>query len=792
MKRKIKRTVSAMLACVLLLALLPASALAAGSWAAGYMKNAVDNGWIGADQEASTDKEVTRAEFAVILWKALGSPAAQGECPFTDVTGDEAKAAVAALSEKGVVSGDGAAFNPNGTLTREAGILMLVRAFGLEAADKNAAASFADWADVADYAKDAMAAAVEKGIVAGVGGNRLAPGQTLTLGQVTKLTDIASAVGKTALISADDAIESVSTLGFVDVDGSKAYAIVIKYNVDLTGAEVSLDDFAIEDYGLTLSDKDLDSGSEPGKPLKIYVNNEPATSENGGSGTGNYVIIEINTNFTVSRFPRSWKVTVFAGVEQTAVIKTDAYTITPSTEKKINYEEFEYIGINPMTGGLRDPEYYNYALDGTYIIEGIEDYELHTIEDQTAFYAEHCFEEADGNYYDFWLPYALYVPEDYDPNLEYALVLHIHDAGSMSSDPRLTLTEAQGPANYASDRFQQLAKDQGLGGAIVVCPAIAEMFDMDGDGQGEFELRISRDNWTLSCGSQAVWKLMDHLTETYSIDTNRIYGSGQSMGGMTVMAMAAQRDNYFAALLPMSCQWGQNFDKGYEFNGKVYYNAPADNEVIYDTDADGNAYDYNNWYYVCSDDNILFLWTEEYPEYRLLYHDLCGVEVESTTMLLDSEHNTTDAERSALIKELVSRESDLGLRHVYLTGTVGHMSAWFYGHGTSAVYEWLLSQTRETEMAREKLDLNKPFVLADEQLKDELHVYSNEKDGSTIYFPTGAAGSGTQGYNSACSALGSQAKLYPGWPDNVMIDPAPEGYEPPAETGGPGGGGPQG
>lgn len=762
MKRTVKRTISAMLACVLLLALLPASALAAGNWAAGYMKNAIDNGWIGADQEASTDKKVTRAEFAVILWKALGSPAAQGECAFTDVTGDEAKAAVAALAEKGIVSGDGTTFDANGTLTRQAGILMLARAFSLEASDKNAAAGFADWADVADYAKDAVAAAVEKGIVAGVGGNRLAPDQALTLGEVTKLTDIASASATTTLISADDAVKSVQTLGFVDIDGSKTYAIVVEYTVDLTGAKLALSDFEINDYGTSLSENDLNTGSDPGKPLKIYVNDEPATSENGGSGTGNYVIIEVNTDFSVGRFPRSWKITMAAGVKQTGTIKTATYTITPATKAVINYEEEVYIGYNPMTGQPRDPEYYNYALDGTYMIEGIEDYELHTIESGTAFKATHCFDEGNGQYWDFDLPYALFVPDDYDSSKEYALVLHIHDAGSMSSDPRLTLTEAQGPANYASDEFQQLLKDQGLGGAIVVCPAIEEFFYMNEENP-EYELRMARDNWTLSCGAQAIWKLMDSITDEYSIDTNRIYGSGQSMGGMTVMAMAAQRDNYFAAIVPMSCQWGQNFNKEYEFNGTSYYNAPADGEVIYATDADGNAYDYNNWYYVCSDDNILFIWTEETPEFMLLYRDLLGVEVESTTMLLSDDTNMTNEERSALINELANRDSDLGLRYVYLTGSVGHMSAWFYGHGTSAVYEWMTSQTRETEMAREKLDLNKPFVLADEQLMDDAHTYSTEKDGTVIYYPTGAFGSGTEGYNSACSALGSQAKLNPGW-----------------------------
>ena len=63
---------------------------------------------------------------------------------------------------------------------------------------------------------------------------------------------------------------------------------------------------------------------------------------------------------------------------------------------------------------------------------------------------------------------------------------------------------------------------------LIVCPAVAEFFDMD-EEHPNYELRISRDNWTLSCAAPAVWELLDYLTENYSIDSNRIYGSGQSM-----------------------------------------------------------------------------------------------------------------------------------------------------------------------------------------------------------------------------------------------------------------------
>ena len=562
------------------------------------------------------------------------------------------------------------------------------------------------------------------------------------------------------LPKADDVIESLETRGFVDIDGSKTNAIVIKYGVDLTGADIDLSTFEINDYGTTLSENDLNAGSNPGVALKAYVNDKPEISVIGGSGTGNYVIIEVNTDYSVNRFARSWEITMAADAKQVKPIHTAKTVIIPNTKKIVNYTVENYVGYNPMTGQPRDSEYYNYAIKGTYTIAGIENYELHTIEDGTAFKATHCFDEANGKYWDFDLPYALYVPSDYDPSKKYALVLQIHDDGSMSSNPMLPLTEAQGPSNYASKEFQQLAKDQGLGGAIIVCPAIAEFFNMDKE-HPEYALRMARDNWTLSCGVPAIWQLMDSLTKTYNVDSNRIYGSGQSMGGMTIMAMAAQRDNYFAAIMPMSCVWGTNFNKDYAFNGSTYYNAPADGKIIWNVDDEGNPCDYNNWFYICSDDNILYLNTDSNPEYMTLFKDLCAIKVEEAPLVLTK--STTIAERNTLVKELVSRKSDLGIYQITLSGNVGHMSAWFYGHGTFACYEWLMNQTRETEMARHKLDINKSYVLAKQQLQTKDRVYATEKDGTAIYYPTGKLGSGTIGYNSACTTLGSDVKLYAGW-----------------------------
>ena len=564
-------------------------------------------------------------------------------------------------------------------------------------------------------------------------------------------------------LSAEDAIVSVNAIGFVEEDGSKLKAIVVEYSQDMSGAEITDSTYEITDYGTSLDESSIQLGSDPGAFVKAYVNDLPETSENGGSGSGNYVIIEVNTDYQVNRYTRSYEITMAAGVTQKEDIVTDNGIISASDVEKNNYEYKAYTSYDANTGENREPEYYNFAIEGSYTIEGIEDYELHKIEAGTAFKATNCFDEANGEYWDLDLPYAIYVPEDYDPSKKYALVLHIHDAGSMSSDPMLTLCESQAASNYASEEFQQMAKDQGLGGAIIVCPAVAEFYNMDEENPNYY-LRMSRDNYTLSCAAPAIWELMDEITSEYSIDTDRIYGSGQSMGGMTVMAMAAQRDNYFAALLPMSCKWGNNYNKDYEFNGETYFNAPQDGTIIWKEDSDGNEVDYNNWFYLTSDDNILYLNTEgENVEYRFLYKDLCGIDVNTAEMYLDE--TSTEEKRNEIVKDLVSQPNELGIYQVVMSGEVGHMSAWFYGHGTSAVYEWLLSQTRETEMEREKLALDKPYEFADVQLETDDRIYYQDRNGSDekAYYPTGAEGAGTADYNYGLSALGSRLTIAPGW-----------------------------
>ena len=124
----------------------------------------------------------TRAQIVTFLWRAAGSPEPKGMSGFVDVSADAYYAkAVAWAVEQGIVSGTSATtFSPDAVCTRAQSVAFLYRAFGTRT-DK--AAGFSDVSTDAYYA-DAVAWAVENGVVSGIGGGLFAPDQDCARGQI--------------------------------------------------------------------------------------------------------------------------------------------------------------------------------------------------------------------------------------------------------------------------------------------------------------------------------------------------------------------------------------------------------------------------------------------------------------------------------------------------------------------------------------------------------------------------------------------------------------------------------
>ena len=576
---------------------------------------------------------------------------------------------------------------------------------------------------------------------------------------VAASTDSTASAKAPRTITADEAISSVTTTGFVDVDGAKVQTVAIKYNVDLKGAKIDLSSFKVWDYA---QGQAVQLGSNPGVPVSIYIDDEPGDTD-GRTGSGNYVVIKLNTDYQLGAVP-GYQAAMAAGITQVAGFTTAAkVTVAASTTSFTNYTVVASTNMQGQT------IYTNSATPSKVTLMNVKDYKrfsndsptvLGYTPDGAAFHATNCFDEVDGKLHDVDLPYALYVPADYDPRKKYMLVLHVHDAGALGTDPTITLTESKADANYASEQVQRLAKEQGFAGLIVVAPQISQA------------LVTARDNYSQSAGVPATWQLLDHIRSKYNVDPDRIYASGQSMGGMQVISMAAQRDNYFAAVWPIASQWGSNNALQVPFNGAPYY--PSTDATIWTKDAHGKPANYRNWYYMISDDNVLIddclgdlfsptIWSEA----ASLYRDTTGhvVDIKANRYAAFDPLATSLADQNKAVRDLVaqgkrqSRNDGFGfVWEAYDGGS--HFLTWVYAHRIFANYQWLLSQTRQSEMNRKKLDLNKPYVLAATQLTDDSHLIF---PGQSYYFRTFAAGSGSEGYNTTFANPQGQILRLPGW-----------------------------
>ncbi|MCM3411849.1 alpha/beta hydrolase-fold protein [Metabacillus litoralis] len=250
------------------------------------------------------------------------------------------------------------------------------------------------------------------------------------------------------------------------------------------------------------------------------------------------------------------------------------------------------------------------------------------------------------------LTYNLYTPENYDPSKSYPLVLYISDSSTVGEDAMKPLSQGYGGLIWATEEEQ--AKHE----SFVLVPQYPDVII---DDHGSF---------TTTEYIEMTKRLLDSVTSNYSIDDNRLYATGQSMGCMTLLYLSAQYPDLFAGQLFVSGQW--------------------------DASTLESLADQNFFYIAAAGDEKASTGQEE------LLTTLENEGASISTATWDATWSTEES--TAAVESILSEGNNINFATFELgtvlpegveVGTSEHMYSFDYAYKVEAVRDWLFEQVKE-------------------------------------------------------------------------------------------------
>lgn len=436
---------------------------------------------------------------------------------------------------------------------------------------------------------------------------------------MSSLAGCGSANVKTNVTDSSDSkhIQSVTAITEVFRDGQKVSAVALEYDKNIDNSKLKTSDYSVEGKTIT----------------KVYANTKAAKASKGVNGR--YVIIELSTAISPDKgngpgngASDGQDGNASQGANQPSGGGPSLGSpATDSAESEPLTVKVTQIGDIMTTDGQ------TYKFDDS-VMTNNKDINLVVEDFKQLVYT-------DPNYNNEKLMYNLYVPKNYDPSKKYPLVLFMHDAGVVSNNHINTLTQGLGAVIWATPSEQ--AKHE----CFVLAPQYTSV--------------VTDDNAKTTDSLDVTVDLVKELEKKYSIDPNRLYNTGQSMGGMMSIAMDIKYPDMFAASLLVACQWDPT---------KI---APMAKD--------------NLWIIVSEGDN------KAYPGMDAITQTL---EKQGATV----SKATWSAESSA--SEFTKDVSDMLAKGCNINYTVfkngNHRYTWQYAYTIEGVRDWLFKQVKKQSM----------------------------------------------------------------------------------------------
>lgn len=165
---------------------------------------------------------------------------------------------------------------------------------------------------------------------------------------------------------------------------------------------------------------------------------------------------------------------------------------------------------------------------------------------------------------------------------KYPMIMFIPDSRAAGREAEFSLTIGWGGVIWAT------AEEQAKHPCFVLIPVFTET--------------IVDDNFNTSPQIEVAVNLIHDLCDTYSIDTDRLYTTGQSMGGMTSFHLNVAHPDLFAASLFVGSQWNNDILDVLEKDKFFYIVSAGDDKastgqtgLMAVFDADGIPYTHEEW-----------------------------------------------------------------------------------------------------------------------------------------------------------------------------------------------------
>ena len=307
-------------------------------------------------------------------------------------------------------------------------------------------------------------------------------------------------------------MKSATAITKVYGDGQKFIAVAVEYDTEIATSKLSASSFEVEGRTVT----------------RVYANTGAAMADRGTDGK--YVIVELS--------PDDKSALLWGGVGSGGGAPGAAQPSASSSRSP-------YVIPGPQVGSTGGPATIRAAKgtvtqSGTVTTTGGTGYAAGATKVSTSRTVNLIVDDFQQFTYKDpktgrSLAYNLYVPKDYDRTKSYPLVLFMHDASLITTTVRATLVQGLGAVCWAAP------EDQAVRPAFVLAPQYPEV--------------VVGDDYKPTSLFDTTVDLVKALTAKYSIDADRLYATGQSMGAMMTLGLNIKYPDLFAASWVVAGQW---------------------------------------------------------------------------------------------------------------------------------------------------------------------------------------------------------------------------------------------